>query len=135
MWVPGNAVRIRAGWYRAVQWGTVGVLLVTTLSGATVFAAPVRSLDYPFGTDLKEIARLTFQWGIFMTVAAAAIFIAIGAYFYLAGAGNAKMAEQGKEYIQRALFGLVLGLLAYVILQTISPQFIQLNPPSLGGGR
>lgn len=92
-------------------------------------------LDYPFGSgELKGMAREAFNWAIFIIVVSAAIFIGIGAYFYFAAAGNAQLAGQGKEIITRAIMGLVIALIAFVILKTISPQFTDLPNPSLGGG-
>ncbi len=82
-------------------------------------------------STLQEWASAAFQLGITLIVLAAAIFIALGAYLYFAAAGNAGAAQTGKEYISRAIMGLVLGLIAWVILNTISPQFTTLKEPSL----
>lgn len=84
-------------------------------------------LDYPFGAgSFRQIAAAAFELGIYFIVVAAAIFIAIGAYMYFASTGNAEYARQGKEYIWRSIMGLILGLIAYVLLKTISPQFTDL---------
>lgn len=132
------------------RWARCGVLVFTAL---TSLVLPVSawaqaqvgdgggSLDLPFGGEpvLLPLFREAFKWGITIIVLAAAIYIAIGAYFYLAAAGNAKLAEQGKELITRAIMGLVLGLVGWIILNTINPQFAQqLHTPSpiplTGGG-
>lgn len=94
-------------------------------------AQPDTRLDFPFqapgaAITLRGITLLASQFAIFLIIIAAAIFISIGAYFYFAAAGNASYAEAGKEYLRRSLFGLVLGLIAYILLQTISPQFVDL---------
>lgn len=117
---------------------TVFVVTVVILGSIslTVFAqgATSSSLDKPFG-DVKDMGALTqaiFQLGIAACVLAAAIYIAIGAYYYfVAAGGNAKTAQQGKEVIQRALIGLVLALVSWIILNTIHPQFTNLDIKSI----
>lgn len=95
-------------------------------------ASASAQLDQPFGkTDLMGMLQAGFQWGIMLVVIAAAIFIAIGAYYYLAASGNAELAGRGKETIQRAIMGLVIGLIGWVILNTVQTQFTTgLRPPS-----
>ena len=134
-------------------------LLLTTLASVWLTASPLAlpalpeaqaappaatgggpSLDQPFphaGAGLPGLVGEIFKLGIALIVIAAAIFIAIGAYMYFLAAGNAKYAETGKEYISRSVMGLILGLLAYIILQAISPQFVELKeltPPAPQGG-
>lgn len=95
--------------------------------------------DRPLGVspDLPALISAFVPFVVGIIVMAAAIFIGIGAFFYFAAAGNAEMAGRGKELIQRALTGLVLGLIGWVILNTISPQFAStLQPPKpIGVGR
>lgn len=72
-----------------------------------------------------------FRFGIILTILASAISIALGAHAYFIASGNAAMAARGKEYIQRALIGLILALIAWVLLTTIHPQFAeQLTVPA-----
>lgn len=103
--------------------------------GTTTSAAAQGSLDAPFGKrDLMGIIQAGFDFGILLIVFAAATYIAIGAYFYFAAAGNAERASEGKAIISRAIIGLVVGLISWIILNTISPQFTSgLKEPSLGG--
>ncbi len=111
------------------------------LAASAVHAASTTcpsELDCPFGeTDsLLTFTEAIFKFGIALCVLAAAIYIAIGSFYYFAAAGNAKAAGTGKEIIQRSIIGLVLALVAWVILNTIHPQFAQnLRDPSLGGGQ
>lgn len=91
------------------------------LPSAVVYA---QDLDKPFGAvGLIELFSELFKFALFLIVVAAAIFIGIGAYFYFAAAGNAELAGRGKQYINQAIIGLVLGLIAWVLLNTINPQF------------
>lgn len=120
----------------------VALLVIASLA---VLALPVaadapgatdRGLDEPF--DQPATAGV-YAWidpivkfALVLAVLAAAIFIAIGAYMYFVATGNAQVAQQGKEYISRSIIGLVLALLAWVILNTISPQFTKgLKEPTL----
>lgn len=103
--------------------------------GTTAPVVAQESLDAPFGKrDLMGIITAGFDFGILLIVFAAAVYIAIGAYFYFAAAGNAERAGEGKAIITRALTGLIVGLVSWIILNTISPQFTTgLKEPSLGG--
>lgn len=113
-----------------------------------------QSLDNPFdlatpgtsatgqripGASIQKLANAIFGFGIVAVILAAAIYIAIGAYLYFVAAGNAKMAETGKTYITRSIMGLIVALLAWVILNTISSQFtserhsFQTNPKAPRG--
>ncbi|MCX6766970.1 MAG: pilin [Candidatus Moranbacteria bacterium] len=51
----------------------------------------------------------------------------IGAYQYLMAAGSGNAAD-AKDTITSALFGLILGLTAWIILQTINPDLVNMNP-------
>jgi len=82
--------------------------------------------DEPFGkgeTSIVSLADTVFRFGVVLCVLAAAIYIAIGAFYYFAASGNASLAEEGKKIIQRSIIGLILALIAWIILNTIHPQF------------
>lgn len=114
---------------KRVMRGARRIVSITLLGAATAprAAAQTQDLDYPFGRgSLIGIVQGAFDFGVILIVLTAAIFIGIGAYMYLAAAGNAETARAGKEYITRAIMGLVLGLIAWIILNTIHPQFTQL---------
>ncbi|MCX6766969.1 MAG: lytic transglycosylase domain-containing protein [Candidatus Moranbacteria bacterium] len=53
--------------------------------------------------------------------------LVIGAYQYLMAAGSGNAAD-AKETIISALLGLVLGLTAWIILNTINPDLVKMNP-------
>lgn len=119
---------------KASYGATLALVLFASLAvawPASADPAPDTRLDFPFqpptgAITLRGITLLASQFAIFLIIIAAAIFISIGAYFYFAAAGNASYAEMGKEYLRRSLFGLILGLIAYILLLTISPQFVEL---------
>lgn len=103
-------------------------LLLTTAAAPAAAATPV---DLNTTSTIREWTAAAFQLGIILAVLAAAIYIAIGAYLYFAAAGNAELSRTGKDYITRAITGLVLALLAWVLLNTLSTQFTTLPEPSL----
>lgn len=111
-------------------------LMCASLSVAAFFAnaqGANDALDKPFGdvTDMGALTNTIFQFGIGVCVLAASIYIAIGAFYYFVGAGsNAKRAEEGKTIIERAIIGLVLALVSWILLNTIHPQFTNLDVPA-----
>lgn len=63
--------------------------------------------------------------------------IVIGAYQYLMAAGNIGKVDSAKETIGSAVFGLILGLCAWIILNKINPDLVRMelkNISGLGGG-
>lgn len=113
------------------------VLVLSIFASYSAFAAgSANDLDKPFGNvnDMGALTNVIFQLGIGACVLAAAIYIAIGAFYYFVAAGsNAKTAEKGKEIIERAIIGLVLALVSWIILNTIHPQFTELKTDGFGG--
>ncbi|MDP1846047.1 MAG: hypothetical protein Q8L09_04930, partial [Candidatus Moranbacteria bacterium] len=70
-----------------------------------------------FPDYMKQIINFGFA-----TIGILALFmLAIGAYQYLMSAGNIGSAESAKATIGSALGGLILGLCAWLILNTINP--------------
>ncbi len=77
-------------------------------------------------TNLSTYLTGIFKVGIAAAAALAFIRIVWGGFVYLStDAITGK--EEGKEKIGRALGGLVLALAAYIILNTINPQLVNLN--------
>lgn len=109
--------------YARIPWTTMLTLVWFFLP---LVVGGQQNLDEPFGAqkDLWGLAGAIFRLGIVLLIIAAAIFIALGAYMYFTAAGNAESAKTGKDYVTRAIMGLILGLLAWIILNTISPQFV-----------
>jgi hypothetical protein len=86
-----------------------------------------------FSTYLKQIINFGFA-----VIGILAMFmLAIGAYQYLMSAGNIGSAESAKATIGSALGGLILGLCAWIILNTVNPDFVGMKGPKdlqCGGG-
>jgi hypothetical protein len=49
----------------------------------------------------------------------ATIFLIIGAYYYITGAGNEKQIEKGKSIMFNAIIGMVVSVLSFAILKVI----------------
>lgn len=76
-----------------------------------------------FGDYLKRV----YEIGITITITLAVLYLVIGGFGYITSSASLTKKEDSKNMINNALFGLVLALLSYVILNTISPQFTQFN--------
>lgn len=98
------------------------------------------TFDEPFGAGQSTINGLVnaiFQFGILLCIIAATIYISVGAFYYFVATGNAELAGRGKQIIQRSIIGLLLALISWVLLNTISTQFTNLRQPefgAIGGG-
>lgn len=57
------------------------------------------------------------------------ISIVIGGYLYMTAGGDAGRVSQAKVWISSALVGIILALTAYLILNTLSPQFVPEQDP------
>lgn len=76
-----------------------------------------------FGDYLKRV----YEIGITITITLAVLYLVIGGFGYITSSASLTKKEDSKNMINNALFGLVLALLSYVILNTISPQFTQFS--------
>ncbi len=84
-------------------------------------------------TDFAQYLKDIINFG-FATIGILALFmLVIGAYQYLMAAGNLGKVESAKETIGSAIFGLLLGLCAWVILYKINPDFIEFDLSRISG--
>lgn len=60
---------------------------------------------------------------IALTVALGLVMIVIGGFFYMTAGGDGGRISTAKTFIGAALLGIILALTAFLILNTISPQF------------
>ena len=70
-----------------------------------------------------------YQVAIFFSGILAFGSIVYGGFLYATAAGNPSRESQGKDWIQNALFGVLLLAGAYLILYTVNPNLINLNIP------
>ena len=104
------------------------------------FAAPYTNQEKIPGaeptSEFIPYVQSIINFGFAVIGILALFMLIIGAYQYLMAAGSGK-ADSAKETISSALLGLVLGLTAWVILNKINPDLVNMNPISQisGGGQ
>lgn len=76
-----------------------------------------------FGDYLKRVYGI----GITVTITLAVLYLVIGGFAYMTSGISITGKEGAKSKMTNALLGLLLALLSYVILNTISPQFTQFS--------
>lgn len=97
---------------------TVDICQFIQESGSTPFVALV--------TIMNQLAGYLTS----IIVALGLVMIIIGGYFYMtAGGGDASRISQSKKIIGAALLGIILALLGWLILSTISTQFTAPRDP------
>ncbi|MDE2098797.1 MAG: hypothetical protein KGL39_16210, partial [Patescibacteria group bacterium] len=57
--------------------------------------------------------------------------IIYGGILYTVSGGNKSLATEGKKWISAAIYGVVLLFAAFLLLNTINPQILRSNLPSL----
>lgn len=78
----------------------------------------------------KYIIRI-FQFGIWIAISLAIFMIMLAGFIWLISAGNMGLIGKAKGYITNALYGLIVALLAFIMLQTINPKLVELKMPAL----
>lgn len=92
-----------------------------SIAGTEPYGGPAQFVQYLFILGLGLGGILAFGMIVFA-----------GLQWSLSG-GNASLQEDAKDRIRNAIFGLILLLGAYVILNTINPDIVRLRQPSLAG--
>ncbi len=101
------------------------------------------NLDYPFiGIDINDLESLgaagliTWLYYAIIVLSSAAAFgvIVWGGIEYITSAGNASRMKSGADRIQNAAIGLLLVMIAYLTINTISPNILNLDDPDLPYG-
>lgn len=70
--------------------------------------------------DISSIVVFVVGWILLATFSVAVMILIVGGFRYITSAGNESQAEAAKETITKAIIGLVVILLAYVIVSTIN---------------
>lgn len=101
------------------------------------------NLDYPAFTiggktfdlnttqNLNEIVAWFYYFIVTISGFAAFVMLVWGGFKYLSSAGNPSAIGDSKDMIQKALLGLLLILVSYLILQAINPDLIILQGPNI----
>ena len=72
-----------------------------------------------------------FQFLVWIAISLSIFMIMVAGFMWLISAGNRSMIGRAKGYITNALYGLIITLLSYVILETINPQLVDLKMPAI----
>lgn len=94
----------------------------------TAFLAPVSTQAQTTETIASQLDSF-YQSAIAIGGVLAVIMIIVGGIYFSVSGGSADKKKEGKKYITSALWGLVLLLGAYLILNTINPELTTLEPP------
>jgi len=81
-------------------------------------------------TDLADYIRYLYILGLSAVGITALGSLVIGGFLYM-GADTVTTKDKAREYIQGALLGLVIALGAYLILNTINPDLLRNQPPTM----
>lgn len=81
--------------------------------------------------DLSILIKYLYEWGIALGGLATFIALLIAGFQYLTSVGEPAKMTEAKNSIYSALFGLVLLLSSWLILNTINPQFTTFHPSIL----
>jgi len=97
-----------------------------------VSAAPI-PLNIPIGDtksvdDLGEYIRIFYEFFVTSAGILAAAMMVIAGYKWITAAGNTSIISGAKEQIMSAVFGLILALTSYMILNAINPNIVSLQP-------
>lgn len=69
-----------------------------------------------------------YKYGIGVAVFLAVIMIMAGGFMWLVSAGRPGQIQVAQDFIKSALLGLVLALFSYLLLYTVNPRLISLDP-------
>lgn len=107
---------------------SLGVVLIPQIA----LADPIK-LNIPIGSvksveDLGEYIRIFYEFFVTSAGVLAAAMIVIGGYKWITAMGNPSIISGAKEIILSAIFGLLLALTSYLILNAINPSITSLKP-------
>ncbi|MDO8424795.1 MAG: hypothetical protein Q7S70_02545 [bacterium] len=122
--------------------------LFLIIVGVSIFLPGISSaidlnLDYPAFTvggktfdlnttqNLNDVVAWFYYFIVTISGFAAFVMLVYGGFKYLSSAGNPSAIGDSKDIIQKALLGLLLILISYLVLQVINPDLVLLQPPKL----
>lgn len=113
------------------------VLLVAFVSSWSLVLAQYKNQEKIPGaqptSDFAQYLKDILNFGFAVIGILALFMIVIGAYQYLMAAGNIGKVDSAKETIFSAIFGLILGLCAWIILYKINPDLVKMNLSNISG--
>lgn len=79
------------------------------------------------GSDLPGYILAVYNLALVIIVLSAVFMVSIGGFLYLTSAGNTSSAETAKHVITDALLGLVIALIAWLLLNAINPDLVNVS--------
>lgn len=86
------------------------------------------SLD---GSDFPGYIKAIYRLALIIIVLSAVVMISIGGFMYLTSAGNTSALGSAKGVIYDAIIGLVIALVAWLLLNVINPDLVNISINSL----
>jgi len=109
--------------------GAIPAAAATPAAGGTGFTyIPLEKL--PGASDARTFPQYIeglYKFGIWTVGLAALFMISVGGFIYLSSGGNSSTMGTAKKYIWDALIGLSLALLAWLVLNIINPDLVNVN--------
>src|SRR3989338_9593686 len=72
-----------------------------------------------------------YRYGLGLAAILAVVMIMVGGFLWLTSGGNQNQVSRAKEFIVSALTGLLLALFSFMILYTVNPRLVRLEPISI----
>src|SRR3989338_10869078 len=91
--------------------------------------AQTQMLEEFFGTDSVrepgDIIPALYKFGLGLVVISALGALIVGGVYYMTAGGSQDRAKKGRTWLGNGVFGLVLALLSFLILNTINPDLVK----------
>ncbi len=72
-----------------------------------------------------------YKFGVYLTVAFAFLGLVYGAFVYMTSGGNSGMQQHGRDYLWGAIWGLLIILGGWALLNTINPELVKFKLPQI----
>ncbi len=86
------------------------------------------------GSDLKAYIEALYKIALILVSLSAVLMLSIGGFLYMTSAGNTSRMGTAKEIIIDSLIGLVIALTAWLLLNVINPDLVNITLTGLPGG-
>jgi hypothetical protein len=104
-------------------------LFAPLISAAALNYVPMEQIPgFTTTGDFPSYIMAVYKFGLWTVGIAAMLMIMIGGYMYLTSAGNTSRTGKAKEIIYDAIAGVILALVSYLLLYTINPDLLQIQP-------
>lgn len=107
------------------------IILITPIATTKAVELEVQLLGQKEVSSIPEYFSYIFVFGISIVGIVAILMVTLGAIQYIVSAGNVAKKDEAKTRINRALIGMGLLLISYILLNTINPDLVKLKNPSI----